>query len=180
MIIELYNNKAEKNKIGKMPQTLIKSLIGTLRDSTDIINPIFSVTKLLNEDIGKINYVYIPDFNRYYFINNIRYIRNNLYEISCHVDVLESYKESILNLQCRINRQKSQYNVFLSDDEIQLQQDNRIIIKAFKNSIDFTPTLVMVTAGGYDVVNSSEVSKVSEISESSIMNKEEINNDKSK
>lgn len=153
MIIELYSNKAEKNKVGKMPQELVKSLTGTLRDSTSLTDPVFKVTTITPEEVGTINYAYVPAFNRYYFVNQITFVRNNLYEISCHVDVLESYKDDILNLNCRIARQSEEYNLLLEDNEIRVRQDNRVIIKNFSNDIDFTPTLVMLTAGGYTVSN---------------------------
>ena len=51
-------------------------------------------------------------------MNQITFVRNNLYEISCHVDVLESYKDSILNLNCRIERQSKEYNLLLPDNDL--------------------------------------------------------------
>lgn len=157
MIIELYSNKAEKNQIGKMPQELVKSLSGVLKEVTNVTDPIFKVTTLTPEDISKINYVYVPSFSRYYFVNQITFVRNGLYEISCHVDVLESYKDDILNLNCRISRQTQEFNLLLPDNEVELRQDSRVIIKKFNNSINFTPTLVMVTAGGHTVESKQEV-----------------------
>lgn len=156
MIIEFYSNVAEKNKVGKMPQALVKSLTGTLRESTNVTDPIFKVTTLTHDEISKINYAYVPEFKRYYFVKQITYVKKDLYEVNCHVDVLESFKDDILNLNCRIGRQTGEYNLLLSDNEIHIRQDNRVVIKSFSNNIDFTPTLVMTVAGGYDIVSQSQ------------------------
>lgn len=86
MNITLYVNNSEKNKIGKN-LTNDFSLSGTLRDATNIINPVILIE--LNE-IGNYNYCYIPNFNRYYFITDITVIRTGLFAISLMVDVLES------------------------------------------------------------------------------------------
>ena len=77
--------------------------------------------------------MHVPSFSRYYFVNQITFVRNGLYEISCHVDVLESYKDAILNLNCRISRQTQEFNLLLPDNEVELRQDSRVIIKKFNN-----------------------------------------------
>ena len=87
MNITLYINNSEKNKIGKN-LTNDFSLSGTLRDTTNIINPVILIE--LNE-IGNYNYCYINEFNRYYFITDITVIRTGLFAISLIVDVLESF-----------------------------------------------------------------------------------------
>lgn len=42
-------------------------------------------------NIVDVNYLYIEDFKRYYYITHLRSIRTGLVEVSCHVDVLMSF-----------------------------------------------------------------------------------------
>ena len=43
------------------------------------------------------NYVYIPDFGRYYFVTDIEIKNNGLFRISLKEDVLMSYKDILTN-----------------------------------------------------------------------------------
>ena len=70
----------------------------------------------INNYVLSANYVYIPDFNRYYFINDITSVRQNLWRLSLHVDVLMSYKKEIKNTKAFISRNEFIYNDKLVDD----------------------------------------------------------------
>ena len=58
-------------------------------------------------DLCSCNYVYIKEFNRYYFIEDISIFRTNLWRIKCHVDVLTSYQNEILEQYLFISRSSS-------------------------------------------------------------------------
>ena len=119
MVINLYNNKSPKKKIGKNI-TLVKGMTGTLRKECDIINPSIEI-----ENAGAIvaNYAYIPDFERYYFITKITSVRNGLWRIDMHVDVRESFSEAIKNNKCILSRSSGYYNMYLEDNMLPLTQD---------------------------------------------------------
>lgn len=93
MNITLYKITDATNKLEK---TLENGIIisGTLRAQTSIINPKFK----LGFDCSAYNYIYVPAFNRYYFITNITTINNNIWEIECAIDVLMTYKDNIKSL----------------------------------------------------------------------------------
>ena len=42
------------------------------------------------------NYVYIEDFGKYYFVENVRYIGGQTYLLTLSLDVLQTYKDVIL------------------------------------------------------------------------------------
>ena len=63
-----------------------------LKENVSIIDPVFVLNT--TSPFGW-NYAYCPTFRRYYFIRDIVQIRNNLFEIHCHVDVLATYKSNI-------------------------------------------------------------------------------------
>lgn len=94
MEIALCVNNSEKNKIGKSLSNL-NVFSGSLKDETSVINPV--VIMELENPTG-FNYAYIPEFARYYFIDNIVSVRTGLWKISMKVDVLESFKNSILGI----------------------------------------------------------------------------------
>lgn len=102
MIMYLYQMTQEKNRIKKNVSGGVK-FEGTLRADSDIVNPSIMVEASANTVCGY-NYAYIPDFKRYYFINNTNAYRTGLSIISCTVDVLTSFQTTILNSNCIISR----------------------------------------------------------------------------
>ena len=133
MRVELYTNNSEVEKVVKNLTTL-QSLEGTLREATSILNPTIKIEGLT--DIDKINYMYIPDFGRYYFVNDIRSIRNNLYEVSAHVDVLMTYAEQIKQQKAVIRRQENVWNTYLDDGTFKAYQNPLIVTKLFPNGFN--------------------------------------------
>lgn len=91
MNITLCVNNSEKNKLGKSLSNL-NVFSGSLKDETSVINPV--VMMELENPTG-FNYAYIPEFGRYYFIDDMVSVRTGLWKISMKVDVLESFKNDI-------------------------------------------------------------------------------------
>lgn len=94
MNITLYKTKSESNKINKT-LTSSMSFTGTLKDECSVLNPTIFIE---SDNLSDYNYLYIKEFNRYYFINDIKNIRNNIWSITGEVDVLYTYKDKILSL----------------------------------------------------------------------------------
>ena len=145
MNIILYDNKSPKNKIGKILVNA-NNITGTLRGETSTSN----IQLLLNiVDFNPYNYMYIADFNKYYFITNIISVRTGLWLVSASIDVLESYKNEILQL-----------NVILSDTENVGSKQYRngscwdVLVKDKTDIISFSDGLlptgefILITAGG--------------------------------
>lgn len=145
MVIKLYKNHSEKNKIGKNLTGEIE-YSGTLRDETSVINPVIMINA---ENLSLFNYAYIPQFHRYYFIRDIVSMRTGLWRVSMDVDALESFKDGILDL-----------NVILSDTETTGDTDyisgSQWVtnVKAKTDIIKFSTGLlnngeyILITAGG--------------------------------
>lgn len=94
MNITLYKTKSESNKINKT-LTSSMSFTGTLKDECSVLNPTIFIE---SDNLSDYNYLYIKEFNRYYFINDIKNVRNNIWSITGEVDVLYTYKDKILSL----------------------------------------------------------------------------------
>lgn len=145
MNITLYVNHSEKNKIDKN-LTNDFSLSGSLRDVTNIVNPVILIE--INE-ISNYNYCYISDFKRYYFITDITVIRTGLFAISLIVDVLESFKTDIKNLSViLLNTQNVGLNNYLSSQVFRNNVKSKTDIINFPSGLNDSGEFILITAGG--------------------------------
>ena len=145
MEIILYKTSEENNKIDKTLSEPYK-MIGSLRNESNVIRPSILVEI---ENPTKYNYMYIPDFGRYYFIKEITSVRTNLWRLDCEVDVLKSYADKIKTLTVIINKNKdySKTNQYIDDGSFIIENKNTIEIKNFSNGFNDEPNYVLVTAG---------------------------------
>ena len=145
MEITLYKISDENNKIDKTLSEPYK-MIGSLRNESNVIRPSILVEI---ENPTKYNYMYIPDFGRYYFIKEITSVRTNLWRLDCEVDVLKSYADKIKTLTVIINKNKdySKTNQYIDDGSFIIENKNTIEIKNFSNGFNDEPNYVLVTAG---------------------------------
>ena len=138
LTIKLYHNSSPVNKIGKkLDDELVTSNV-LLKDDVSILKPVFRVKDV--RSIITYNYLYCSDLQRYYFIDDIVSVNNDLWEISCHVDVLETYKNSILGQTAVIKRQQNKYNLYLNDPDFMTYNNDTIQTKMFSAS-SFSKTL---------------------------------------
>lgn len=145
MDITLQINNSEKNRLDKSITDII-TLSGTLRDKTSIIDPIIVIEGDLSSYVN-CNYLTISAFNRSYFINNITSLRNDLFEITAHVDVLSTYKSQIRANSAIIARQEKKWNLYLNDGVFKTYQNPHIVTKAFPSG--FTEQhFIFSVAGG--------------------------------
>lgn len=91
MIVKIYNNKSNKNIVNKKIEE-IQEISFDFKDDSDITNPI-----LILQSYKQGNYCYIPDLNRYYYIDKIDIMNGGLYKLYLEIDVLMSYKDEIIN-----------------------------------------------------------------------------------
>ena len=141
MNIILYKNRAEPNRVDKTNfLTVVNVMKGSLKNSTSIINPVivFDLSKtnkyvmdgngldvtdngirITFEDATNAllvsNYCYIPEFGRYYYIDDIISLRTGLWELSMSVDVLMSNKEKIATQVAMVARNEFEYDETLND-----------------------------------------------------------------
>lgn len=130
--VDLYVNNSPVEKIGK-DLTGSHTISGVLlKRDTSILKPVLLVNSA--QDIFTFNYMYISEFGRYYFIDDIRSVHDNLWEISAHVDVLETYKNQILSNTAVIRRQSALYNTYLNDPEWKTYAYETIAAYKFKTT----------------------------------------------
>lgn len=90
MELQIYNNNSNTNVLNKKI-TLVDTLEFNLKVDNSILQPILI---LKNYSAG--NYCFIKEFNRYYYISDIRVLTGGLYQLQLEVDVLMTYKDKIM------------------------------------------------------------------------------------
>lgn len=144
MDIVFYNNLSDYNTLNKTLEE-VTTISGTLRESCDVINPMIRIE---HHGVIHANYCYIPDFGRYYFIVNQTILLNDIVVVELHVDVLESFKEEILNLSCMVNNSSSDNDPYLSGTEWVTTVKTTTSIKQFPNGLNENGEYILITAGG--------------------------------
>lgn len=145
MLIKLYHTNSSSNTLGK-ELTGETPFSVVLKDTTEVLQP--EIT-LKSETLLDFNYAYIPDFDRYYFINNIESVANSLVRILLSVDVIESYKEDILNSWGLISKDKPPNFYVDSGYDSEVKKESTIL----KSDVVLDPddrTIVLVSIGGLE------------------------------
>lgn len=127
--IYCYRMNCEKNRVDKNPFIEeVDELTGTMRDNCDMLNPVIEVELNYDNDetIIRFNYVFIEQFNRYYFVENVEVVNLNMYVLYLKIDVLNSYKSEIKELYAYVERNENLYSNNLDDDRLQLYPDLQI------------------------------------------------------
>lgn len=104
---------AKRHNSTKIPTEAGVTMDINLKAGTDLNSPTF----LINANSTIETYSYVKFENKYYFINNIRSVRNALWELDCSVDVLATYKSNILNTSAYV-RYHNHSNTELSDSRL--------------------------------------------------------------
>ena len=135
--IHTYKSSAEQNRVDKTNFLTADMLIsGVLREASSLIHPSITFT---SDIIPTFNYVYIPIFNRYYYVTDITSIKNKLWQMSLTVDVLMTYKEALLSCTGYIDRNENEYNGLIPDGMISLEKGEIIETNFVTNEL-FTET----------------------------------------
>lgn len=143
MRCESPNNQISKTIVS------VKQLDCDLKHEVSLTDPILIVHGL---DIGEINYCYIPNFNRYYYIENITTRNADCCEVRCHVDVLMSHATGIRSSSGIVIRNANLWNGYYQD-KLPLETYNRIITKTFPKGFENYTECVLTVCGGKEETN---------------------------
>ena len=122
MDIELYRCKSPRNKLNKtLEKTVtISANIYEYEQNRNRLSFRFTVS-----DVGEFNYIYIPDYNRYYFVESVSLSENGVNVYECECDYLMTYKELInqLSVKCKGSTKK-----FITNDVIIDRTESNVLI----------------------------------------------------
>lgn len=122
MNIELYRCKSPKNKLNKtLEKTVtISATIYEYEQNRNRLSFRFTVS-----DVGEFNYIYIPDYERYYFVESVSLSENGVNVYECECDYLMTYKELInqLSVKCKGSTKK-----FITNNVIIDRTESNVLI----------------------------------------------------
>lgn len=152
MNLKIYNNVSEPNRLSK-DITEIYNISGTLRDGRSTLQrPIIRIASANHSDmqqkLSQMNYAYIDEFGRYYYIDDIQILRDGLFDLILRVDVLMSFKDDINNLEALIESQSDDANLYLRSLRVPLVVQP--IIQQIPIDLAFhpeSPSLILATVG---------------------------------
>lgn len=150
MEINLFTCNAERNRVNKYNYLSNRfAMDGTLRKATSAMNIVIEVEKT-NPLIYQYNYMYIEEFARWYYIDDISSIRNGLWQISASVDVLMSFKNDILKSEVIVDKieDESKANLYLDDGSFVMDSRKYNEIKEFPNGLNENGSYILICAGG--------------------------------
>lgn len=146
MIIDFYTTFAKRVNSTKRPSgTPAKELTGYLREPCSVISPRIKIERLqADENPENLTYAYIPNFQRYYFVNDWTWA-DGLWYCSMTVDALASWKTQIGDLEEYVQRLDSttDFNGAITDTKYPATTDFSIESTAFQNP--FTESLAQGT-----------------------------------
>jgi len=130
MEINLYINKSDFNYKNKDIE-LITSTNVIFNENNNIINPIIKLN--YNSNYLNCNYIYIPLFNSYYFVNDKNIELGKTITLFCEKDVLSSLDFS--NCSCTIVRNETSITNVI-DTKLPISQNEKDLLV-----IDFNPEI---------------------------------------
>ena len=104
MTVIFYKYNGIKNKINKTLSSGLTVNDVIIQNDFDITNFDLLIKNSFNIEY---NYCFIPDLNRYYFIENIEKMNGSIYKIRITVDVLKSFSSQIENINAIITKSEN-------------------------------------------------------------------------
>ena len=135
MEIKLYKTNDDNRVINKTLD-LLKTKNVILKDNVNISSPTF-ILKYEKSLFENMNYCYISEFKRYYYIVNKECLDSEHYKITLSCDVLMSFKDSFINTPMLINRtsNKDKSNYELADSNIQASAQKIIMTEKIESNV---------------------------------------------
>lgn len=147
-VITFMECTSERNVIGK------KWIDEVRKEGRLIYNQSIETPSIIIEGsiIGK-NYAYIGLFKRFYYIADIKILKNNMMQIDLKSDALQTFAPDILDCYASVDRQASTGNAFIEDPYMWTQINKDVAIVPFESGgipFDFdhtTDTYILTIAG---------------------------------
>lgn len=123
MTINLYTNLSEPIRADKDLRS-VATVNGYLREESSVLEPSFDI-EVADNLLNSINYAYISEFGRYYFVGNPVSVRKGLWRFPMRVDVLSTYKAGVRENYAIIERNENNYDLLINDGLFVTQQRPR-------------------------------------------------------
>ena len=142
----LYQTNASNIRIDKTATLLHNYNNITLKEGTSITHPTIRLNAG-DTNVTRGNYAYIPKFNRFYYVQDVRSICADIWEIDLKCDVLMSFRDDIIDQKVIFKRSESANNLYLNDDRLQIDSRTNVYNYVFPHKIESNGTYVLLMAG---------------------------------
>lgn len=146
MQIVLYNNQSAQNVVHKS-KTTIKTCNGTCKENVNRETAVFTISHF--EGWQNINYAYVPEFGRYYYVS-VDLLNGMRLKLTMKSDALSTFWGNYKVSQCIARRSTSNVNPDIADECLKFKSQPIYIRR--KTSSKFTPTSnsgsYILTVGG--------------------------------
>lgn len=158
--ITFYKTIHDRKKINKKLNLVKNITTMKIKTPSSIMTPTIQVSAAsIGEDWVNVNYAHIPQFGRYYFVENITAENYDLITFDLKCDVLMTYADQIMQTQFQILRAQRHYSKYFIDTQIPLKSSRKIdydstdpdkwILGSIPQSVGTTKyNYVMTVAGG--------------------------------
>lgn len=143
--VKLYTNTSDRRVVSKS-LTLVAEKSCDFKGDVSVTNPVLILTGDGATYAENVNYVEIADFGRKYFAT-CRVLTGGFVEVSCSVDILSSAWDYIKTQEAVLDRQQTDYNLYLDDGTFQSYSNDMVVTKEFSDGFS-SPSYVLVLAGG--------------------------------
>ena len=133
MTITFYNNSSDIRVLNKSISQVGEPLSVQLTEEATVEDPSFKLA--MNNSIINCNYLYVTEWDSYYYIRNREILNGNELVLNCHIDVLMSFKNAILNSEIIAERSASNNNAYIVDNLV----GDRGTIKQYFRKVPTTP-----------------------------------------
>lgn len=135
MTVHFYTFAKRANSTARPTNPVLVEVLVKLKDESGVLCPVLEIANGATWNPSALNYAWIGDYNRYYFVSDWVYIGGR-WECSLKVDVLASWKTEIGALSKYILRSASDYNINIVDEFYPVSTQNRTHYDKFV-SFDF-------------------------------------------
>lgn len=126
MRIIFYTNNSDSNELNKNINLITELQCNVNKDNLDVLSPILFLSYFDIKELN-INYCYIEELNRYYFIDSYTIEKNNLIKLQLETDVLMTFKNDILLSSGIVKETKNNQNNFSSQFELLDTKQQKIL-----------------------------------------------------
>lgn len=139
--IHLYKYEGQPNVLNKTLNDPVK-VRGIFHTSTNVLQPVVKLQGVTTP----FNYVKIPSLNRWYFVDNKTVEDTNFTTVKLRVDVLQTYKDSILKATAT-SIQSDNPNYINNNTPVYDIRPNTTQLM-FEDKLNHTGNIIMVTIKG--------------------------------
>lgn len=143
--IALYQYTGDSRVVSKQLGSAVSEHSFLLKDGCSIDKPVISFSAPANI-AATLNYAYIADFGRYYWITDRNSTTNGVVELTLESDPWTSFATQLRGVTATVDRSASNWQGFLYDNGYQLLAYKTAAIRNFPNAID-DDTMILTTVG---------------------------------